>query len=132
MAKNNVTWFSIPSDNLNRATSFYRDVFGWQVEPLTKEDNDDFSYHVLVNSEGDTNYVPDQRGIVNGCIVKRIIGLPTPAVLVEVNDLDAAIEKVKEAGGEIVTDRNPMKSLNGEFVLIKDTEGNYVELFKSF
>ena len=38
--------------------------------------------------------------MLNGCIVKREMGLlPTPAVLIEVDDLDNAIEKVKKAGG---------------------------------
>jgi predicted enzyme related to lactoylglutathione lyase len=131
MKHNKVTWFSIPSDDIKRATAFYQKVFDWKVEPLTKEDNDVFSYHVVVNSEGDSNYVPHEKGTLNGCIVKREIGLPTPAVLIEVNDLDVAIEKVKQAGGELVTGKNPMKSLQGEFVLVKDTEGNYVELFTS-
>ncbi len=35
-ANNPVTWFSIPSDDLDRATSFYTSAFGWQIEPLTK------------------------------------------------------------------------------------------------
>lgn len=50
--------------------------------------------------------------------------------LVEVNNLDEAIEKVKKAGGEIVTDKITMKSLNAVFVFIKDTDGNYVEVFQ--
>lgn len=129
MTNNKVTWFSIPADDLNRSTKFYQSAFGWKIEPLTVEKNDDFSFHVVVNSEGDSNYIPDQRGVVNGCIVKRKIGLPSPAVLIEVDNLDAAIEKVKQAGGTVVSDKIPMASLNGEFIFIKDPDGNYVELF---
>lgn len=128
---NKVTWFSIPSDDVNRAIKFYKEVFNWQVEPETKEENDVFSFHVALNSKSDSNYISDEKGVINGCIVKRAIGLPTPAVLVEVDDLDKAISKVKRAGGQLVTDKIVMKSLNGIFVLIKDTEGNFVELFQS-
>ena len=68
--------------------------------------------------------------MLNGCIVKRSIGLPTPAVLVEVEDLDTAISKVVKAGGKVMTEKIPMASLGGIFVLVTDTEGNYVELFQ--
>lgn len=132
MTYNKVTWFSVPSDDLNRATKFYNSAFGWKIEPLTKEEKDDFSYQIMVNSESDSNYIPDEKGIINGCIVKRKIGLPTPALLVEVESLDKALEMVKQAGGTIVTDKTKMPSHNGEFVLIKDTEGNYVEVFQAW
>ena len=131
-ANNPVTWFSIPSDDMERAASFYKSAFGWQIEPLTKEKNDDFSYNVMVNSKSDEDYVSEERGRLNGCIVKRKIGLPTSAVLVEVENLDNAIEKVKQAGGVVVTDRVDMPTLGGMFVLIKDTEGNYVEVFQKY
>ena len=132
MEKNKVTWFSIPSDNLERTTKFYADSFGWKTEPMTKEDNSDFDFYTMLNSESDENYVSKEHGALNGCIVKRKIGLPTPAVLVEVENLDTAIGKIKKAGGAIVTDKIIMKSLNGVFVLIKDSEGNYVEVFQPF
>lgn len=128
---NKVTWFSIPSDDINRASKFYKEAFNWKIEPETKEANNTFSFHVALNSTSDENYISDEKGVINGCIVKREIGLPTPSVLVEVDDLDAAIAKVKKAGGQLVTDKIIMKSLNGVFVLIKDTEGNHVELFQN-
>jgi predicted enzyme related to lactoylglutathione lyase len=130
MENNKVTWFSIPADSLNRAAAFYNAAFNWRIEPLTMEENEDFSFHTIVNSESDENYVPNEKGAVNGCLVKRRIGLPTPAVLVEVADLDRAIEKVIDAGGEIMTEKITMKSLNAVLVLIKDPEGNYVEVFQ--
>jgi predicted enzyme related to lactoylglutathione lyase len=128
---NKVTWFSVPADNVQRAIKFYKDAFNWTIEPETKEENDTFSFYVALNSKSDVNYISDTKGVINGCIVKREIGLPTPAVLVEVDDLDVAIAKVKSAGGKLVTEKVVMKSLNGIFVLIKDTEGNYVELFQN-
>lgn len=131
LSANKVTWFSIPADDINRATTFYKEAFNWEILPETKEDEDVLSYYVALNSKSDGNYVSEERGVLNGCIVKRAIGLPSPAVLVEVDDLDAAVEKVKQAGGEIASEKVLMKSLNGHFVLVKDTEGNYVELFQN-
>lgn len=130
MENNRVTWFSIPTDDLEKSKKFYADAFDWKAETLTKEENSDFDFYTVLNSESDENYVSKERGAVNGCIVKRKIGLPTPAILVEVDDLDKAIKKVKNAGGEIVTEKIVMKSLNAIIVLIKDIDGNYVEVFQ--
>lgn len=128
---NKVTWFSMPADNVQRAIKFYKEAFNWTIEPETKEENNAYSFYVAVNSKSDANYIPEAKGVINGCIVKREIGLPTPAVLVEVDNLDVAIARVKGAGGKLVTEKIVMKSLNGIFALIKDTEGNYVELFQN-
>jgi uncharacterized protein len=131
VSTNPVTWFSIPSDDLNRTSTFYKSAFGWEIQPLTIEKNDVFSYHNILTSESDDNLMPTQNGTVNGCIVKRKIGLPTPAVLVEVDDLNTAILRVQEAGGIVMTDKIDMPTLNAQMVLIKDTEGNYVEVFQT-
>lgn len=130
MKPNPVTWFSIPTDDMDRAATFYNRAFGWHIQPLTQEKNDVFSYHNSINSKSDDNLTPVERGIVNGCIVKRAIGLPTPSVLVEVDDLDEAIARIKEAGGTIVGEKISMPTLNAMLVFIKDTEGNYIEVFQ--
>jgi predicted enzyme related to lactoylglutathione lyase len=63
--------------------------------------------------------------------VKKATGITTPVVLVEVDDLDESARKIVAAGGTVVSERIPMKSLNGEFILIKDPEGNMVEIFET-
>ena len=93
--------------------------------------NDDLSFYVALNSNSDSNYISLDKGVINGCIVKRKIGLATLAILIEVDDLDIAIEKAIKAGGQLVSDKITMNSLNGIFVLMKDTEGNYIELFQN-
>ena len=128
---NPVTWFSIPAQDTDRATDFYNKVFGWKVQPPTKESDTIFDYNVVVNSAGDENFVPESAGRVNGCIVKKATGITTPVVLVEVDDLHESARKIVAAGGTVVSERIPMKSLNGAFMLIKDPEGNMVEIFES-
>ena len=126
-----VTWFSLPADDIQKATAFYREAFGWEIEPLTQEEDHAYDYNVVVNSPSDGAYVPREPGRVNGCIVKRAIGLTTPAVLIEVRDLDEAAKKVVAAGGTVVSGEVPMRSLDGAFILVKDPDGNTLELFRS-
>jgi hypothetical protein len=127
---NPVTWFSIPAEDTKKSAAFYRQAFGWQVEPLTEETNDVFDYNVVLNSDSNEQYVSNEKGRLNGCIVKKATGITHPAVLVEVEDLDEAARKVVAAGGSVVSEKIPMKSLNGVFILAKDPEGNMVEIFR--
>jgi predicted enzyme related to lactoylglutathione lyase len=128
---NPVTWFSIPAEDVDRASTFYNQAFGWQVQPRTQETNDIYDYNVVINSESDVNFNPVSTARVNGCIVKKATGISTPVVLVEVDDLEAAARKVLAAGGSVVSGQIPMKSLDGVFVLVRDPDGNMVEVFKA-
>jgi predicted enzyme related to lactoylglutathione lyase len=128
---NPVTWFSIPSDDIEATSRFYEQAFGWKLLPETIEDNDVFNYRVALNSPSNEEYVPDAQGRVNGCIVKRQTGIQHPVVLIEVADLAEAAAKIKRAGGSVVSDVIPMKSLNGAFFLARDTDGNVMEVFRS-
>jgi predicted enzyme related to lactoylglutathione lyase len=127
---NPVTWFSIPAQDTARAAAFYSKAFGWKVQPPTKEDDAVFDYNVVVNSASDENFVSEKTGRVNGCIVKKATGITTPVVLVEVEDLDESARKIVAAGGTVVSEKIPMRSLNGDFILVKDPEGNMVEIFE--
>jgi predicted enzyme related to lactoylglutathione lyase len=89
-----VTWFSLPTDNMGRAIEFYRNVFDWDVQEATEESDALYNYHVMLNSESDDEAVPHTAGRINGCLVHRDIGLPHPAVLGEVEDLDKAVDAV--------------------------------------
>lgn len=127
---NPVTWFSIPAENIEQAKDFYNKAFGWEIQPETKETDDRYSFNIALTSpDNDADFNPTKPAIVNGCIVKKTIGVTTPVVLLQVDDLDAAAQKVEAAGGSVVSEKIPMESLNGSFILVKDPEGNMLELF---
>lgn len=128
---NPVTWFSIPAQDTNRAAGFYSSAFGWKVQPVTKEADDAYDYNVVVNSVSNEDFEPERTSRVNGCIVRRATGITMPVVLVEVDDLDETARRVVAGGGTVVSEKKPMKSLNGVFILVKDPEGNMVEVFES-
>lgn len=125
---NPVTWFSIPSSDIHATGTFYANAFGWHLQPETVEAHSDFNYVVAANSPGEITE-PDERGRINGCIVKRETGIEHPVILIEVDDLDAAATKIKSAGGSIASETIPMRSLDGSFFLARDPEGNLMEVF---
>jgi len=125
-----VTWFNIPTDNLDRATKFYAQAFGWKIQPLAKEKEAVLNYHTVFTSNSDEKFNPLEKGVINGCIVQRDMGIPHATILVQVEDLDAAIKDVIAAGGSVVMGKTEITQANGTLVLIKDTEDNYIELFQ--
>lgn len=127
---NPVTWFSIPSDDMEKSATFYTKAFGWNVLPDIKEENADYDFKVALTAPSDDDYTAIDRGRVNGCIVKRAIGVQHPVVLVEVEDLEEAMKKIEAAGGKVTSDVIPMNSLNGKFFLATDVDGNMLEIFK--
>ena len=51
-------------------------------------------------------------------------------VCVGVNDIDAALGRVKDAGGSIVADKTPIPRM-GWSARARDTEGNLIGMFQS-
>lgn len=129
---NPVTWFSIPADDTEAAKQFYHQAFCWDIQAETKEEDDRYSFNIALTSpDNDENLSSTKASVINGCIIKRSIGITGPIVLIEVEDLDTAARNIKAAGGRVVSEKIPMKSLNGAFILVKDPEGNMLEVFAS-
>lgn len=126
-----VTWFNIPSDNIERAGKFYKDAFDWELLPLSQEADDTLSYHTALSAKSDETYTPHERGQINGCIVKRSMGLQHPTVLVEVDDLETALSAVIAAGGKKMSEQIDLSSAGGVLQFVEDTEGNVIELWRS-
>lgn len=125
-----VTWFNIPSDDIERASNFYKQVFGWELQPLSREADDNLSYYTALTARSDASYTPLESGRVNGCVVKRSMGLRHPTVLIDVDDLDKALEAVLAAGGKKAGEKIDLSSAGGVLQFVEDTEGNVIELWK--
>lgn len=125
-----VSWFNIPSDNIDRSTKFYEQAFNWKVLPLSKEKDSKFDFHTVLTGKSDSNNWPQEPGVINGCIVKREMGIPHATILILVDDLLEAEKKIILAGGVVVSERMIIEAINGELFLAKDTEGNIIEVFK--
>ena len=115
MKSNPVTWFSIPSDDIEASSKFYSDVFGWNITPKITEKNPAFDYKVAVNTESDDQFIPHEAGRLNGCIIKKDMGISHTAILITVPNLDEAAERIKAGGGSIISERLEMSTLPGKF-----------------
>lgn len=118
-----VTSFELPADNIKRAQKFLQSVFGW------KFDNWDDDHAHIKTVEMDKNWVPKEKGAINGLIFKRQSKNDKPLIVVTVPSVSRYLEKVKKARGKVVTGKQEAGEW-GYWAEIMDTEGNVIELWE--
>jgi predicted enzyme related to lactoylglutathione lyase len=113
---NAISWFEIPCKDLDRAERFYNTVLG---KPLKRE---------IFGGSPISIFPYERMAGVGGCLLAAPQHKPCPdgvRVYLLVDDLDAALSRVKGAGGEVVLPRTAIGD-PGFIGLMRDTEGNVV------
>ena len=120
-----VMHFEMPYKDRDRAATFYADAFGWTSEKLGPEMGD----YLLVTTAlpGERANLPPQAapGAINGglCPFKADWPMQYPSVVIDVDDLEAAMARVAVAGGEMLGEPMEIPGI-GRYVSFVDTEGN--------
>lgn len=119
-----VTWFEIPADDLTRASAFYGDVFGWATPPMGHHAR--FALTVSADEQGN----PTEVGAINGGFHQRQGDFDrAPVINIRVADIDAKLDAVKAAGGQILQGRTEISEYGLVMALFKDTEGNVMGIY---
>jgi uncharacterized protein len=119
-----VTWFEIPADDVSRANEFYSSVFGWSTADMGGGSLS------AVTTPSDENLNPTELGGINGDISPRSEEFDRPLIIINVEDIDAKIEMVINAGGEIVKPRDEQPEMGIVWAIVRDTEGNKVGILQ--
>jgi predicted enzyme related to lactoylglutathione lyase len=118
-----VQHFEIPYKSRDRAKKFYFDAFGWQVFDLPGS-----GYSLLTSVETHANGMPKRAGAINGGLTPRDDHVQGPTLLIKVGNVDAHLERIREHGGEVLTE--PVHMGPVRFSRVKDTEGNVIAVFE--
>jgi uncharacterized protein len=124
---NPVVHFEIPYRDAQRAATFYNEAFGWKTTPLGPRMG---HYIVVVTAEEDV--VPEAPGgAINGGLYPVKDGWPHqyPSIVIGVDDLQAALDRVTAAGGDVLGEPMRIPAV-GDYVAVLDTEGNRVSLLQ--
>ncbi len=115
---NSVIHFEIQADDVARARNFYEQAFGWEINQMMKAEDGGMDYWGLKTR-------PDGTPGINGGLYQRPADNPlhTYDCTIQVDDLDKAIEDVKNAGGTIKGEKMEIPGV-GWFAGGLDTEGN--------
>ena len=125
----NIVYFEIPADDVDRAKRFYHSLLGWKIEPtkVSIPDMTSMQYQDIIT--GESNEVTPMGGTLSmGGMYKRQMNEPI-VNYVMVDDIDEKIAMVEKLGGKIAVPKRELESV-GQFVIIQDTEGNVIALFK--
>jgi predicted enzyme related to lactoylglutathione lyase len=107
-----VIHFEIPAQDPGKIAAFYREVFGWEI---TKWEGGGQPYWLVKTGEDGT------PGIDGGLFTPS--GLRTGVInTIDVQDIDALLNKVKANGGQIIMEKGAIPGV-GWLAYCKDVEG---------
>jgi uncharacterized protein len=111
--------FHIPADDVERAASFYREVFGWEFVPTP---GSPVPYLTMDGAQ------PDGAGIPAAITARQqIVKAPTPTI--EVDHIDQAMLDIALKGGQ----QGRVEDIPGvgRFGYAIDSEGNIIALIQT-
>jgi predicted enzyme related to lactoylglutathione lyase len=118
--KNAISWFEIPTTNLERATLFYETILGIKLIKLD-----------LPNIKMRMFPLEDQSGVGGSLVDSGGFHKPSstdgPLLYLNANpDVQLVLDKVVGAGGQILVPRTEISAEFGHMGVILDTEGNRI------
>lgn len=121
--KNAISWFEIPTTDLNRAQQFYEAIFGINLIPM---DLDNFKMRMFP--------IEDPMTGIGGCLI-HTDGFHVPSAtdgpLIYLNgnpDVQIVLEKVQAAGGKVIVPKTEISPEYGFMGVFIDSEGNRIGL----
>jgi hypothetical protein len=119
-----VVHFEIPADDQARARDFYGAAFDWQLDVLPE-----MRYtNVLTTPVDEQTQQPREPGAINGGMFERTADLAHPIITVDVDDIDAALDRIASLGGSVVQAKTAIPGM-GYYGYFRDTEGNVLGLW---
>jgi predicted enzyme related to lactoylglutathione lyase len=123
---NPVVHFELPYDDRERMARFYASAFGWRTQML----GEDMGQYVLATTTETDENGPRKPGAINGGFYrKEAIRPAVPSLVIAVDDIDEAVGKVRDAGGEMLGEPADIPGV-GRYVSFRDTEGNHMSMLQ--
>jgi predicted enzyme related to lactoylglutathione lyase len=109
-------WHEQVSDDPAKAKAFYTELFGWDTQVFDAPGMD----YDMINANGGNH----------GGFAKAMEGAPPPHWLghVQVDDVDATVEKATAAGGSLAAGPFEMGEV-GKMAIVKDPQGAFVSVY---
>jgi predicted enzyme related to lactoylglutathione lyase len=120
-----VVHFEVPFDDGDRARSFYKDAFGWQLMEMPE-----MGYTIVMSGpSGDSG--PTEPGFINGGMLSREQAATTgPVLVIDVDSIEDSLATIGELGGATVVGKTPVGDM-GFAAYFTDSEGNVVGLWET-
>jgi predicted enzyme related to lactoylglutathione lyase len=119
-----VVHFEIPVDKMDRAQKFYKETFGWAINPMPE-----MEYALLGTTATNAEGRPTEPGAINGGMLERQEPVKQIVVTINVASIDEAEKRIQKNGGKMVRKKMPVGDM-GFSAYFKDSEGNVVGLWE--
>ena len=128
-----IVHFEIPSDDIETAKKFYKDLFGWKIEKWAGTDD-----HQLTSAATGQPMeywmvtTTDDKGhkAIGGGMMKRVQPGQQITNYINVRSVDEYSEKVEKLGGRVVAPKHAVPGM-GYFAICLDTENNCFAIWES-
>jgi uncharacterized protein len=120
-----VVHFEVPFDDADRARSFYRDLFDWQIQTVPE-----MGYNLVSTGPASQEGGPSEPGYIGGGMLQRQAPVNTPVITLEVDDIDATLIAIEKHGGSAVGEKMPVGDM-GFAAYFNDSEGNLMGLWQN-
>ncbi len=120
-----VVHFEVPFDDGDRARSFYKEAFDWQVMEMPE-----MGYTIVMTGPSNDSG-PTESGFINGGMLSREQAATRgPVVVLDVDDIETTLEKIGSLGGSTVVGKTPVGDM-GFAAYFTDPEGNVMGLWET-
>jgi len=128
MKKNPVVHFEMPYEDSKRLSKFYTEAFDWDMQDIGEDMG---NYVVAHTTETDQDNMVKTPGTINGGFFpKKPDWLAQyPSVVIAVDDIKNAIQKINAAGGKVLGEPVEIPGI-GMYASFNDTEGNRVSILQ--
>jgi hypothetical protein len=120
-----VVHFEIPFDDPKRATEFYGQAFGWELDSMPE-----FQYTMVRTAPVNEQGMPTEPGAINGGMMARQGEITNPVITIAVDDIDKSLETIGGLGGSTVMAKMPVGEM-GFAAYFRDPEGNVMGLWQN-
>lgn len=131
--KNPVVHFEMPAKDRKKVSDFYTKAFGWKMVQLGAAMR---NYVIARTAETDEHNMVKTPGTINGGFWETQENA-APHVVISVDNLEAAMKQVEEAGGKIFRGTSGSGKIDdipgiGRYISFEDSEGNHVGMLQPF
>ena len=123
--------FEIPARDVEGAARFYREAFGWRVEPVDWPGGVYCKIRPGAEGNGGSAGSLADGGIGGGLTTPEILGADRPLLVIHVAgaSLAAWLERIVAAGGSVASPPAPVGDF-GVYARFRDPEGNLFGLWQ--
>jgi uncharacterized protein len=126
-----IVHFELPADDPERAATFYRELFGWNIQRWegSADNREGFEYWMVRTVETDANGKPTGPG-VNGGLMRRMYPGQTVVNYINVEDVDEYTRRAQRLGAKLMLEKQPVPGM-GWFSQLTDPEGNVFAVWQT-